>query len=85
MNTDDQIKRATMQIRKLAKRGTNAKLEELVRGLYTAGIEHGMRAMANQLKERLNGSYNTQHEPLEGVSGMDQHETAVPESEESPT
>lgn len=59
MTTDEQLKRATMQIRKLAKRGTNAKLEELVRGLYTAGIEHGMRAMSNQLKERLNDIQST--------------------------
>ena len=66
MNTDDQIKRATMQIRKLAKRGPNAKLEELVRGLYTAGIEHGMRAMANQLKERLNDIQSTSDGSTDG-------------------
>lgn len=77
MTTDEQLKRATMQIRKLAKRGTNAKLEELVRGLYTAGIEHGMRAMSNQLKERLNDIQSTDNG---STDGGERRESDSPES-----
>ncbi len=84
MTTQDQIKRATQQIRKLARRGTNSKLEELVSGIYTAGIEHGMRAMANQLKERINdlSSNDARHEQNQGIPSVEPDVATLPKSQE---
>lgn len=41
-------------VRKIAKRGTNAKLLEALDRIYMAGMEEGMRKLSKQLKERIN-------------------------------
>jgi len=59
LTTDEITKIATMRIRKIARRGTNAKLEELVKQVFVSGIEHGMRQLSEQLKERLHDNQIT--------------------------
>ncbi len=51
--------RIVQHIRKIAKRGTNAKLLEALNKIYLAGMEEGMKALSNQLKERLNDIQGT--------------------------
>jgi hypothetical protein len=74
MKPSDQI---AQYIRKLAKRGTNAKLLEALNKIYIAGMEEGMKALSNQLKERIHG--------LQGIDlrNNDGGEQQEPDSEES--
>jgi hypothetical protein len=59
MKTEDKIKHILPKIRQMAKRGTNAKLTELIVELYLAGVEEGMNALAKNLKERLHDNQST--------------------------
>ncbi len=50
-------------IRKLALRGSNAKLLEALDRIYVSGIEEGMRRLSEQLKERINVIQGTDISP----------------------
>lgn len=70
------------KFRKLAKRGSNEMLQRAVDEVFMAGFEAGMKSLSEHLKERLNDTNKPQQELFEGVPGMAQHETEMPEPQE---
>jgi hypothetical protein len=73
---------ALQKIRQLAKRGSNEMLLRAIEDVYLTGVNHGMQTLSNTLRERLRGANNTQQESLEGISSLEQHETAMSKPQE---